>query len=223
MKNYFIKISIFFLSICFVACTNDDNSAQPDEAFFNLNVGNQWVYKKYDFDFDTPGVYTFSGIIDNVEVVDIVNLNGISFSKIKHTKTSENNPSQYIYYEYLRVNDKGHLIGISENDISNIENINENSGNVYHPGIDFDYQKNFNQSYGSMTYSVSPATTITVENNSYNTVLYKGVFTPISEGLPSKTTEDHYQKQIGLVKRICHTVSTNYSWEERLVSYTIVN
>lgn len=223
MKNYFIKICVLFLAASLVCCSDDDNSTTADGEFFNLNVGNRWVYKKYNFEFDNPGVYTFSGQTDTVEIVEIVTVNGLSFSKLKHTKTFENNSNPIIEYEFLRVDESGHLRGIYTDTDENMNHFNEHDGFILHPGTDSEFQFIREEAWGTITYNLTEATDLSVENNNYNVLPYKGVFIPSSSEFVSKTVEYNYQKQIGLVKRVCHSVGNNYSWEDRLVSYTIVD
>lgn len=223
-NNLFLKIPILFLVFALGACSDDDNSSLPQEDFFNLNLGNQWVYKRYNFDFDNPSIYTFSGETEHVEVVEIVSINGLNFSKLKHTKTYANSPNSSIEYEYLRVNESGHLVGFM-GAVSDIDEnfITENFAGVLHPGEDFSYQFIRTEPYGTITHQLTPRVSMTVEGNNYSVFPYKGVFVPNSSDLVTKTVEYNYQKQIGLVKRVCHTVSGSSSWEDRLVSYTIVN
>ena len=223
-NNLFLKIPILFLLFALGACSDDDNSSSTEEDFFNLNLGNQWVYKRYNFNFDNPTVYTFSGEIEHVEVVEIVSINGQDFSKLKHTKTYANNPNSSIEYEYLRVNGSGHLVGFMDASSDIDESlINENSLGVLHPGEDFSYQYIRTEPYGIITHQLTPRVDMTVEGNDYSVLPYKGIFIPSSPELVSKTVEYNYQKQIGLVKRVCHVVAGPHSWEDRLVSYTIVN
>ncbi len=222
MKNYFIKISILFLAVSFASCSNDDSSSTTNTEFFNINVGNRWVYKKYTFDFDNPGVYTFSGQTETVEVTEIVTVNGFTFSKLKHTKTFENNSNPVIEYEFLRIDEQGHLRSIYAGTDETMEHIVVNEGFVQHPGTDSGFQFVQEYPWGTITYNSTEEMAMSVENNNYRVLPYKGVFVPTDINLVSKTVEYNYQKQIGLVKRVCHAVSSNYSWEDRLVSYTIV-
>lgn len=222
MKNLITKIGVFFIAFHLISCSSDENNVPEDQSFFDLRVGNSWTYKRYYFEYNNPETYTFSGITDEVEIVENVVLNGINFSKVRHIQTSENS-SDYVYFDYLRVNERGHLIAISEAALTNIESINEDSGTVYHPGNDTEYQNTVQTAYGSIHYHSAPETSMTVENNSYRVIPYLGLYSPFQEESPSKTTEDNYQEKIGLVKRVCHEVISNHSWEDRLVSYRISN
>ncbi|MEZ0007765.1 hypothetical protein ABH942_003151 [Flavobacterium sp. 28YEA47A] len=223
MKNYFIKISILFLAVSFASCSNDDSSPSvTNTEFFNINVGNRWVYKKYDFDFSNPGVYTFSGQTETVEVTEIVTVDGLSFSKLKHTKTFENNSTPIIEYEFLRIDELGHLRSVYTGTDETMAHFVASDGFIQHPGTDSGFQFVQEQPWGTITYNLTGETAMSVENNNYRVLPYKGVFIPTDVNLVSKTVEYNYQKQVGLVKRVCHAVSSNYSWEDRLVSYTIV-
>lgn len=222
MKNYFIKISILFLAISFASCSNDDSSSTTNTEFFNINVGNRWVYKKYNFDFDNPGVFTFSGQTETVEVTEIVTINGLSFSKLIHTKTFENNSNPIIEYEFLRIDEQGHLRSIYVGTDETMEHHVQNEGFVQHPGTDSGFHFVQEHSWGTINYNLAGETEMSVENNNYRVLPYKGVFLPTNPEYASKTVEYNYQRQVGLVKRVCHAAFSNYSWEDRLVSYTIV-
>ncbi|MDQ7961703.1 hypothetical protein [Flavobacterium lindanitolerans] len=223
MKNYFIKISILFLAVSFGSCSNDDSSpSATNTEFFNINVGNRWVYKKYDFDFSNPGVYTFSGQTETVEVTEIVTVNGFTFSKLKHTKTFENNLTPVIEYEFLRIDEQGHLRSIYTGTDETMEHFVVNEGFVQHPGTDSEFQFVQEYPWGTINYNLAAETEMSVENNNYRVLPYKGVFLPTDPDSASKTVEYNYQAQVGLVKRVCHAAFSNYSWEDRLVSYTLV-
>lgn len=56
------------------------------ENFFNLNVGNKFVYKTYDNpDFTNPqSVYIFTGRTDSVSIVGKVEVQGFNFCQGKN-------------------------------------------------------------------------------------------------------------------------------------------
>ena len=163
-------------------------------------------------------------MIDTVKIVGNVEFSGLTFAK-KITKRVNINTNGVIYEKttYVRVNNQGHLVVINDFDTSSA--ISESSGIVLHPGLDSGYIYLDEEFYGTIEYKLYPQTTMNVEGSMYNINPYKGVFTP-SETHPhliSKTVEYNYEHAIGLVKLICHSVGSNYTWEERLVDYEIVN
>ncbi|HEY0092529.1 MAG TPA: hypothetical protein VGB43_08595, partial [Flavobacterium sp.] len=143
-----MKISTAFsLTIIFaimVCCSDDSPTETPAApvAFFNLNVGNEWVYKRYNYDPENPLVYTDSGIIDSVNVESVETLNGLQFSKILHRRFQDN---QFLHlgYAYQRVNNLGFLVGYSDGQLNigtalpqDLNQITEDSGTLLHPGTD---------------------------------------------------------------------------------------
>lgn len=224
MKNIITSVLFLFVAVLFTSCSDDDNSATLEESFFNLNVGNKWAYKKYENSSTNPTEFIFNGVIDTIKIVDEVTISGLTFAK-KSTKRV-NIYSNTIIFEkttYVRVNNLGHLVEINETEALNT--IQESHGLVLHPGLDFEYVYLVEEPYGSIEHRLYEQTTMSVEGNSYSIMPYKGVFTPSDShpGLISKTIEYNYQKKIGLVKLLCHGVSSNYSWEERLVYYELGN
>lgn len=224
MKNIINYALALVIIVSLISCNEDDYTTSPDENFFNLNVGNRWVYKKYENSYNNPTQFTFNGVIDTVKIVGNVEFSGLTFAK-KITKRVNINTNGVIYEKttYVRVNNQGHLVEI--NDYDTQSTINESSGFVLHPGFDSGYIYLVEEPYGIIEYKLHPQTTMNVEGSTYNITPYNGVFTP-SESHPdliSKTVEYNYEHAIGLVRFICHAVSSNYSWEERLVDYEIVD
>ncbi len=224
MKNIIKSVLFLFTSILFISCSDDDNTAPIEESFFNLSVGNKWVYKKYENSYNNPTEFTFNGIIDTVKIIDDVTISGLRFAK-KLTKRVNINSNTVIYEKnnYVRVNNLGHLVELSETDVQ--YTLQETYGKVLHPGLDFEYMYLIEEPYGTIEHRLYEQTTMNVEGNSYIIMPYKGVFIPAAThpDLISKTVEYNYQKNIGLVKLLCHNVASNHSWEERLVYYEIGN
>ena len=105
-------LAILAISIC-CSYGNADDMQTPIETsqtapFFNLNVGNKWVYKRCYNSHEHPEILTFTGQIDSVKADAVVNINGNEYSKLSHKNGSQ------IRYEYLRVNDAGHLVGFRD-------------------------------------------------------------------------------------------------------------
>lgn len=214
-----------------ISCRSTDETpvqVQEPAPFFNINVGNKWVYKTYENnDFTNPqSPTTFKGRIDSVSIVGTVNIAGLTFAK-QRTKIIDpnSNLNNRENFRYLRVNSKGHLVYIYN---LNDPNITETSGHVLHPGIDktFTYSYDFmemNQIMGNLFYQINSEKNVQIEGNSYLVTPYLGAFTPSSNqpNLIKKTQEISYKKGLGLVKEICHSLYGKNYLETRLVSATI--
>ncbi|GEP51414.1 hypothetical protein FNO01nite_20860 [Flavobacterium noncentrifugens] len=223
MKPKIFGIAILFaFSTSVTSCNDNDDEVQIQEAatpFFNLKTGNKWVYKKYQNSESEPTVFTFSGITDNVEIVGEIVVNGLTFSKVHHTHRSI---PQEAEYEYWRVNNLGHLIVLNIEEIS--QDVTEEMGATFHPGTDIAYQSTITKDFFTIYYHVTPEINLIVEGKNYTVLPYKGDITPAGSptGTVTKTVEYNFQKGIGLVKGVGHVVTGNYSWEDRLVSYDLV-
>lgn len=227
-----LLLSIILLAA--VSCRTDELPTPnvTEDPFFNLNVGNKWVYKTYrNPDFTNPqSSSTFTGRIDSISIVGKENIQGFTVAK-ERTKTHfpNSNLNGNVSYRYLRVNTKGHLVSYPAS--GNID-ISETGGHVLHPGMDINYIYNnpiFDLGPGSpiignVLYQLQNESNIIVEGTSYTVFPYKGVFTPISTttGLLPKTQDISYKKGLGLVKEICHAVYGNDYLETRLVSSKII-
>ena len=214
-----------------ISCRSTDEVQvpnQPEDQFFNIKVGNKWVYKTYEnSDFTNPQSSSlFKGRVDSVSIVGTVNIAGLTFAKqrikIIYPNSNMNNTESF---RYLRVNSKGHLIYIyNQND----PNISETSGTVLHPGTDskyiysYDYMEG-NQVIVNLIYKLGTDKNIEVEGNSYSVKPYVADITPISNNpdLLKKTQDICYKKGVGLVREICHSVYGKSYIETRLVSYTV--
>lgn len=227
MKNLKM-ISMFAVLIMAFSCNSDDNSDSnivvEETGFFSddvLKVGNKWVYKTYDnrHTITNPANYEFTGKVDTLEVIDRGNINGVEYAVRRVRSYNINTNSlldEKVYYE--RINNKNHWIIMTS-----INGITEESGFVRHPGNDFEFS--YNQNYegqGDIEYKLYENENIIVEGQNYEAAPYKGYFTPTgdSEPLLSKTVVYNYNKDVGLVKLICHSVLGTHTWEERLVSFT---
>ncbi|WP_298222940.1 hypothetical protein [Flavobacterium sp.] len=230
MKINFRQTTPFLVLMALTASScssNSDSEPEPLPAFFNLNVGNEWVYKEYKNSYDNLDEYNFTGKIDSVEVLSIVNIEGIEFSKLRHkigNATETMNP-QY-NYEYLRVDEFGHLVGSNPNGFLYEDPTTAGQLNIMrHPGDDTTYQNTVVQESGTYFASVYPNTNIIVEGNNYTVSPLVLEYTSPEGTMPiiNKSVESDYQRQIGLVKKTNAYVSSPVYWENRLVSYHIVN
>lgn len=228
-----IKFLCLITSVLLISCRTDESTTTENETednFFNINVGNQWVYKTYENpDFTNPqSTYTFSGRIDSVSIVENVTVQGLIFAKQKTKTTYPNsNLNGTTSYKYVRVNAKGHLVYYPV--LDNIQ-VTETGGHVLHPGKDFTYTYNnpiiegSPEPIGNVLYKLHTDADVTVEGATYRVSPYKGEFTPTSpnSGLIAKTQDISYKKGLGLVKEICHAVHGKNFLETRLVSSKII-
>ena len=81
MKNIIKNVPFLFVAISFLSCSEDDNTTSAEESFFNLNVGNKWVYKKYENSNFNPTEFTFNGVVDTIKIIDEVTISGLTFAK----------------------------------------------------------------------------------------------------------------------------------------------
>jgi len=229
MKINFKHVTVFLvlIAIATTSCSsNSDSEPEPLPDFFNLNVGNEWVYKKYQNSYENLEDYTFTGEIDSVKVVAKVTIDGIEFSKLLHKIGTVGGGRMSPRYEYLRVNESGHLIGSTPGAYMFEDPITANGlDKVRHPGDDTTYQNTTVQESGTYFSSVYPYTNMLVEGNNYNVSPYileyhspEGTTPPVQ-----KFVETDYQRQIGLVKKTNNFLCCPVYWEDRLVSYHIVN
>ncbi len=112
-----LTLNLLFITVLLTAVScRIDETPTPDiteDPFFNLNVGNQWVYKTYrNPDFTNPqSVTTFTGRVDFVSIVSTTNIQGFTLAKHRtkiHFPNSNLNGN--VSYRYLRVNTQGHLV-----------------------------------------------------------------------------------------------------------------
>lgn len=234
MKTRILYPVMLFAALAgFTSCSKDDDTVMPaqpsaeqlaqSQSFFNLKVGSEWTYKRYENSEARPDVLTFSGDTDRVTVESTVDANGLTFSKLKHTITNPADSDVYTTYEYTRVNAAGHLVSIySEKDNDAIvASATEKSGVLVHPGVDAAYTAAVKNPSGTMSYKVSAPTSITVEGKSYTVTPYSGVFTPSQAGLTAKTVTTDYAQNVGLVRTVRKELNSNYTYEDRLVSYNL--
>lgn len=224
MKINFKHVAVFLVLIAIAATScssNSDSEPEPLPAFFNLNVGNEWVYKEYKNSEENQSEYNFTGKIDSVEVESVIAIEGVEFSKLRHKVGNQ------IRYEYLRVDEFGHLVGntyfLTAADDPAGTGVKLN--HVKHPGDDITYQNTLVQESGTTFASVFPNSNIIVEGNNYTVSPLVLEYTSPEGTVPmiNKSVESNYQRQIGLVKKTNAYVFGNVFWEDRLVSYHIVN
>lgn len=218
--NLFALLAVFLV---LTSCSRPEdviNEETTETPFFNLKVGNEWVYKTYDRA-DYNSEFKFSGKIDTLKIISEVTLNNKKYAKVKHSY--KENPN-YIYYEYWRVNDKGHLLRLDSN-YFNQGNSSDNLERVKHPGRDlsYTYKDHGFIEFGEVFYKLYPETTITINNQIYQVLPYNGQFTPNAQNqnIIPKLVEYNYKEGVGLVKCVCHSVVGTYNYEDRLENYSL--
>jgi hypothetical protein len=74
MKSLINTFLLLFVCTLFYSCSdNDENDGQTQSSeFFNINVGSKWVYKRYSYSINSEQ-FIFSGIIDTLKIVEMVN------------------------------------------------------------------------------------------------------------------------------------------------------
>ena len=133
--------ALFMLSSC--SRSEDDMSEQTntETPFFNLKVGNEWVYKTYSRS-DYNSDFKFYGKVDSIKIVETVSLNNKTYAKVRHAERNMNYPTvpndQNTYYEYWRVNAKGHLVSLNSYYFNHGDTA-DNREAVQHAGRDYDY------------------------------------------------------------------------------------
>ncbi|MDP9956504.1 hypothetical protein J2X97_002163 [Epilithonimonas hungarica] len=217
-------MAILALSIFLLSCSRSEDTIEEttqETPFFNLKVGNEWVYKTYDRQ-DFTSELKFNGKIDTLKIVEEVSLNNKKYAKVRHSY--KDNPNQNQNYEYWRLNNKGHLVSLSSYHF-NQGTSSDNLEIVKHTGKDFDYSYTdlTFSNYGNITYKLYPDTSISINNQAYTVSPYNGHFIPNAQNphLISKVVENNYKEGLGLVKSVCHSVTGTYNFEEHLISYSL--
>ena len=194
-------ISVIAFAIALSSCSSDDDKNQQD--FFNLKVGNMWVYKKYNV---LGNEARYSGSNDTVRVTGTEIHNEKVYYKLTHSlgEIFENG-------ELLRINEKGHL--------------ESETGFVVHPGSDKNYTyRNSplnNLDYGYVDYALEDVTEVIVEDKNYTIYPYIGHLTAsetstVPEG---KGSVESYQPGLGFVVRSYRYISA----ADNFIEYRLVH
>lgn len=223
-----MKTNVFaFLAVLILlsSCTRTESieDETPETPFFNLKVGNEWVYKTYDRQ-DFTSELKPNGEVDSVKIVSTVTLNGKNYFKVENINRRPPNysPNRTVSYNYWRVNDKGHLVSLSSYHFDQ-GNSSDAVEYVKHSGNDNDYSYTDNSYYGDIIYKLYPKTNVIINNQTYEVIPYNGQFTPKSQfpNMIPKMQENNYKAGVGLVKSICHTFDGTYNFEQHLESYSM--
>ena len=222
-------LAVLAVSLFLTSCSRSDDAIEEttqETPFFNLKVGNEWVYKTYNRA-DYTSEFKFNGEIDSVKIVGEASLNQRTYAKVKHIERNTyypNNPNGNSYFEYWRVNEKGYLVSLSSAYFDQGHTSDEYEY-IKHAGKDYSltFHDNGYNEYGSLIYKLYPETTLTIDDKSYKVYPFKGQFIPNEQNpdLIPKIVERNYADGIGLVKHVSHSVRGTYNFEERLVSYNL--
>ena len=196
-------VTLMTLVIALSSCSNDDDKNK--EEFFNLKVGNEWVYKSYTINGNQE---KYSGRTDTVKVVGIENIDGKEYFKLTGSDGLLDGEA------LLRIDESGHLIN--------------SLGRVLHPGTDSSFTEtrpaNSNYDFGTTTFTLKDKTTMAVEGENYEVSPYSGYFTPYPDkDLPEgEGVVKGYSPGIGFVIKKYRYISTATGFiEYRLVSYDL--
>lgn len=226
-----MKLLAIIAVLMMVISCNDDSTHQEEEqtetGFFSPDVlkeGNKWVYWHYEIDdfFEAPDEIIYTGEIDSVEVMGYGEYNGISYSIVKTRKFNSDGLLFEETFSNQRITPSTHWVYFSS---QNSYPENEEDGFVKHPGEDWDYfwiETEYALEYGEVEYRLREPTTVNIDGVMYDVLPYNGVFTP-NENYPdmvSKTIEYNYNKDVGLVNFVCHSVHGTYAFGTRLKSFT---
>ena len=224
-KLFTLLAGLLLLTSCSESQDDITEQTTTETSFFNLKIGNEWVYKTYDRQ-DFTSELKPNGEVDSVKIVSTVTLNGKNYFKVENINRRPPNysPNRTVSYNYWRVTDKGHLVSLSSYYFDQ-GNSSDAVELVKHSGKDFSYvyaDISLSQ-YGNIIYKLYPETTITLNNESYKVSPYNGQFTPNAQNptLIPKVVEYNYKEGIGLVKSVCHSVSGTYNFEQHLESYSL--
>jgi len=214
--------SLLGLSFLMFSCSNDledTTPSSPSSTFFNINVGNKWVYKRYHYNSITSNFSSYNRI-DSVFVTGDTLINTLIYKKIIHKTYSDivANPSFYLVTkDYLRVDNEDHLVTAN--------------GFVRHPGFDNQYQ--YTHDYylytdntpflmGSAIFQVQAPQNLLVEGQNFYLYDYKGDFTGNqSLNFPNNTIHYMYEEGTGLVLQRIPAVSGSGYFEDRLIYFEI--
>lgn len=209
MKNFLIAAAAL---VVLTSCSDEDHDV-PNEPFFNLAEGNEWIYDRYYVD-ESSG-YSYSDYRDSVRVEGQEIIDGLPYYIVNHYGRFNSSEYRLDMVEKLRVDSNGHLV--------------YQNGKIIHPGTDTSVQGTYDyiiegDIIGQLQYSLEPQTQLSVEGHSYNVYPYLGYFTSSGQqhtpdGLGEVT---YYQPGLGLVLHKARIVgSSDYFREYRLISYNV--
>jgi len=219
MKTY-LKLIAFISVFLLISCENEDDKTQiQQEDYFNLKVGNTWVYKNYTRKSNQE--LENNNILDSVIITDKFSFENKEFY-VRETFKKYLTIHQTSLYQtdYLYINQHNHLISLAVHP----EEENTLKEYVLHPGTDKEliFENEIiigSNSYGKQIYQLENEKNIEIEGKSFLSSPFVGRLQPNDKITKELVTEYHYSKNIGLVKEIVPTVSGTTIFERHLISY----
>lgn len=213
------RMIIFIFLITLNSCSNDDSETIPvsndtsenaDNNFYNLKIGNEWVYEYTRYN-PNSGEYESTTVSDVVTVESVENILGIDYFKIKTVSTGNNDsyplfPPNGERIEYLRTFD-GKLIDETGDVIFDRSDFSERLI------LDTDALKYFKKTF----------------ENEVEIVAVNGSFSCIQQDLYVRNAENNlmpgissafYSDNIGLVKATISSVTSEIAQVERVLYST---
>lgn len=228
MKKLILLILTIAGFLFFNSCNKEDDHEVTDsinkgDSFFNLKVGNVWVYNRYTYIvLDDQGTIEqkFRGT-DTVKVVNKTKVGEKLYYEMSSKRYNEDGRQFQIGTEnyFVRTNSLGHLVGIN--------------GKLIHPGDDTNSENYFIDEEpsgflfgkGTLTREMVGPISDTINGQSYKMYYYKHTY-KIDEHFAKDKTDlvreygDYYTKNVGMVKELCVAFSTSdVTYERHLVKY----
>lgn len=196
-RKHLKKITLILTMTTLLSCSKEEElvsqnqSKELDTTFFNLEVGNTWVYSHYYKPKDGTHDFVKSGIKDTLKITKKVIQDGKVYYQQELTSTS----AEGKIISLVSVNDFGHLVDYSGATIHPGDDFIESnyiSGQFYAKGIDkVDIENS----------KLEGPVTIGFENKQFDVYSFEYAYTEAYNISRSyRQTKSHYQKGVGLVK-----------------------
>ena len=219
MKTY-LKLIAFISVFSLISCNNEDDKTQiQQEDYFNLKVGNTWIYKNYTRESNQE--LENNNILDSVIITDKFSFENKEFY-VRETfkKYLTTNQTSFYQTDYLYIDKQSHLISLTVHP----EEENTPKEYVLHPGTDKEliFENEIiigSNSYGKQIFQLENEKNIEIEDKSYLSSPFVGRLQPNDKISKELVTEYHYSKNIGLVKEILPAISGTTVFERHLISY----
>nr|WP_322625184.1 hypothetical protein [uncultured Flavobacterium sp.] len=189
------------LSAGLFSCSDDNDSHDSSQNFFDYKVGDKWAYRYYQQN-DT-GVFVGRPTTDTVRIVGTTVIENQTYFDFETITYDSNGNGDYPDHEYLRVNEEGNLVKVD--------------GRIKHPGSNTSFTATMpvyiaDTEIGTYTTRLNPLESIVVEGISYQAYNYEGYYTSFNgAGAEGDAFKEYYSPGIGLVKS-----STRYLYESGL-------
>lgn len=219
MKTY-LKFIAFIPLFSLIACDKEDDNTQiQQEDYFNIKVGNTWVYKNYTRQSNQE--LQVSNILDSVIITDKFSFENKEYFVRETFKKNLDTDHIYLFSKkYININEKGHLALLEDHP----QEKNNQKEYVLHPGTDkeFVFENEIiigDVSYGNVVWRLENNQNINIGENQYVTLPFIGRLQPNEIVDRELVAESHYVINIGLVKEVSPGISGGLVWERHLLSY----